>query len=264
VLYFKGLEIAERQLAEHGELSQYIAKPPPEFHYVLLAVAAIYYFRFVNAFRRALPQIFSVRRRNLLRRRKQMAALLSAEHGLAPGGAATLMEDDKLLSQHLQQFLGEHRVPFALPLYDDLGRYQFSAPAKVEVLAKALLHSVAVGRDNELFILAVDLLELEDRLEPLLRAVGVALARQHQVMLVLPLPAGINLDDLPIALGSFQEKERQAIIGLAMRERLQRSYKKVAKAFSRKGVAVLRADSEQSVRLILTRMEQIRLAGRRR
>jgi hypothetical protein len=49
-----------------------------------------------------------------------------------------------------------------------------------------------------------------------------------------------------------------------MRERLQRSYKKVAKAFSRKGVAVLRADSEQSVRLILTRMEQIRLAGRRR
>ncbi|MFL5244999.1 MAG: DUF58 domain-containing protein [Gemmataceae bacterium] len=263
LLYFRVLEITERHMAENKELSQYIAKPPPEFHYVLLGIAAIYYIRFANGLRRALPQIFSVRRRNLIRRRKRLAALLSAEHGLAPGGAAMLLEDDKMLSRHLQQFLGEHRVPYGLPLYDDRGRYQFSAPTKLETLAKAILHSVRMGHDNELFILAVDLLELEDHLEPLLRAVSVALARQHQVMLILPLPVGFRLDDLPVALDPSLAEERQAVVGLALRERLQRSYRKAAKAFSRKGVAVLRADSKQSVRLILTRMEQIRIAGRR-
>src|SRR5262249_33658032 len=190
--------------------------------------------------------------------------MLTLHHGLGPGSLAILMEDDRLLSVHLQRFLADHRVPYCLPLYDDQGRYVFAAPAKIKVLANALLRSVAVGHDNELFILAADLLELEDDLAPLLRAVGVALARQHQVMLVLPLPRGVSLEDSPVDLGSSKREERQAALRLITQERLQRSYRKVAKAFSRKGVTVVRAEGEQSVRLILARMEQIRLAGRTR
>ncbi|MFX9065594.1 hypothetical protein ABTN38_19505, partial [Acinetobacter baumannii] len=62
---------------------------------------------------------------------------------------------------------------------------------KIEVLSGALLRAVSQGRDNELFVLLADLLELTEHLGPLLRAVKVALARHHQVMVVCPWPVDV-------------------------------------------------------------------------
>ena len=112
------------------------------------------------------------RQRTLEVWRKRLAALLSVRHGLAPGGLAALMEDDDLMVSHLQRFLAEHQVPCPLSLYDHLGRYQFAAAGKVDVLARALLRAVGRGHDNELFVLLVDLLELSERVGPLLRRAG--------------------------------------------------------------------------------------------
>jgi uncharacterized protein (DUF58 family) len=126
-----------------------------------------------------------------VRWRKRMSAILSIQYDLAPGGLAVLMEDDERFSLYLQRFLADHHVPYSLPLYDDSGRYLFAAPQKVEVLARGLLRAVGKGRDNELFVILADLLELSDELEPLLRSVKVALARHHQVMVICPWPAGV-------------------------------------------------------------------------
>ncbi|HTU20990.1 MAG TPA: DUF58 domain-containing protein, partial [Gemmataceae bacterium] len=125
--------------------------------------------------------------------RKQLAAIVSARYGLAPGGLAALLEDDDAFSLLLQRFLSEHQVPYSLPLYSPEGRYLFAAPAKVPVLADALVRAVGKGRDNELFVLLADLLELDEALDPLLRAVRVALGRHHQVVLICPWPPGLEL-----------------------------------------------------------------------
>ena len=118
--------------------------------------------------------------------KEKKAAILSIQYGLAPGGLALLLEDDERFSLDLQRFLADHHVPYSLPLYDDSGRYLFVAPEKVEVLARGLLRAIGRGRDNELFVILADLLELSHELEPLLRAVKVALARHHQVMVICP------------------------------------------------------------------------------
>src|SRR5207244_483877 len=119
--------------------------------------------------------------------------------GLAPGGLALLLEDDEACSLALQRFLAEHHVPYPLPLYGPDGRYLFASPAKVEVLARALLRAVGRGRDNELFVLLADLLELTEQLGPLLRAVKVALARHHLVIVICPWPPGIPVPDGKVA-----------------------------------------------------------------
>ena len=104
------------------------------------------------------------------------AALFSARYGLAPGGVALLLEDDRTFGRCLQRFLTEHAVPHELPLYDARGRYLFAAPGKVGVLAEALTRAVGRGRDNELFVLLADFLEIVEHLGPVLGAVKVALA----------------------------------------------------------------------------------------
>src|SRR5262249_46229442 len=145
------------------------------------AVLALIYLR--------LPRyLFFPERRRLARQRKPLAALLSVRYGLGPGGLELLLANDELQSSLVQRFLAEHHVPYPLPLYDRKGQYRFASVAKIEVLARMLTRAVGKGHDNELYVLLVDLLELSDSLGVLLRAIKVALARHHRVMVICPWP----------------------------------------------------------------------------
>src|SRR5207248_1055609 len=135
---------------------------PPEVEYAALLLGLLFLWPGLVAVARAFASRFlSARERRLARWRKQLAAVLSARYGLAPGGLALLLEDDAQCALLLQRFLAEHHVPYPLPLYDAEGRYLFAAPGKVEVLAQALVAAVGKGHDNELFVLLADLLELD-------------------------------------------------------------------------------------------------------
>jgi hypothetical protein len=217
-----------------------------------------------------------VRRR--ARWRKRLAALLSARHGLAPGGLAALLEDDDAFSREMQRFLSDHRVPYALPFHDPSGRYLHAAPEKVAVLARALTTTVARGRDNELYVLLADLFELDDQIAPLLQAVRVARARHHQVIIVSPWPDGISLpqdeeeglDRVHVSTGRSSGTGRagkhslKALLHRATSLRFHNAYHRLRRVFLRLGVPIVCARGEEPLPLILERLEQLRLAGGRR
>jgi uncharacterized protein (DUF58 family) len=210
--------------------------------------------------------------------RKQLAALLSVRYGLAPGGLGALLEDDDAFALLVQRFLTEHQVPYSLALYDRAGRYLFAAPPKVSVLADALLRAVGKGHDNELFVLLADLLELDDRLQPLLAAVRVALGRHHQVVLICPWPPGLPLPhDNPAreaaatlavhgrptgADRADKEKDQADVWGEATTQRFHAAYQRLRRTFTRLGVSVICAAGDEPVPLILDRLERLRMVGR--
>jgi uncharacterized protein (DUF58 family) len=229
----------------------------------------------------ALAVRFSRRYHRHYRWRKHLAAILSVRHGLGPGGLATLLEDDDLCSRHLQRFLNDHQVPVPLPLYDSQGRYLFAAPRKIEVLAGAFLRAVARGRDNELFVILADLLELDDHIGKLLAAIKAALARHHQVMVVCPWPADIPMPKKRKKEAGIKSQESgvrsqgsgfelldpesttvQALLRRATVVRFHRAYYDLRRSFARFGVRVLCAKSEDSVPLILNRLERLRILER--
>lgn len=229
--------------------------------------------------RQALLGRFHWRERQRYRWRKQLAAVLSILHDLGPGGVGLLLEDDDRFSLEMQHFLAEHQVPYTLPLFGRAGEYLFAAPGKVEVLARALTRAVGKGRDNELFVLLADVLELGDHLAPLVRAVKVALARHHQVILICPWPPGIPLPEregLPAltqpsaslpplpAWGHLLPQEAQEFLDQLTAWRLQRAFDELRRTFGRLGVTVLCAAQQDAVQLILDRLERLRVGGRGR
>ncbi len=225
------------------------------FILVLTAVCLIF------GFALAPGRLFFPKRRRHYRWRKQLAAILSARYDLAPGGVALLAEDHELFAVSLQRFLGEHQVPYTLPLYDGAGRYLFAAPGKIDVLAKALLNAVAHSHDNELFVLLVDLLELRDELAPLLRAVKVASARHHRVMIVCPWPPGVPppakkepeglaRGDRPLPLAD--------LLNQATTLRFHDSFYRLRRAFARARVPVLCAQDHDAAPLIVERLDRLR------
>jgi hypothetical protein len=223
-----------------------------------------------------LSLLLSGRARRHARWRKRLAALMCVCPGdeqtggtrvrsrlaLGHGALDLLLEDDDLFSLHLQRFLADHQVPCAVPLYDERGQYLFALPRKVDVLAAALLQAVSRGRDNELYVLLADLLELDDRLEPLLQAARVAMGRHHQVMLVCPWPQDVPLPgkgDDPGRAAATDDTLPGLVRSLA-EARVHAAYHRVRRAFARLGVQVVCAGSEESVPLVLDRIERLRSA----
>jgi uncharacterized protein (DUF58 family) len=215
---------------------------------------------------RGLRAISGVRGRQYLQR-KRLAALLAVRYDLGPGGLTLLLEDEERLTVYVQRFLAEHHVPYPLSLYDDKGRYLFASPDKVKVLAGNVLAAVGKGHDNELFVLLADLLELDDALEPLLRAIKVARARHHRVMIVCPWPPGVPP---PGERPNRRRRPRHPkdpgwlkhAVMEAMFDRLYRAFRKLRRIFARLGVQVVCAAEEDSVTLILKRLDQLRAQGR--
>ncbi len=215
-----------------------------------------------------LSLLVSWRRRRLTRWRKKLAAVLAVRYGPRWGGLEALLEDDDLFAAAQQRFLSEHQVPFAVSLYDQDGRYLLAAPEKVSVLATALTRAVGKGHDNELFVLLADVLELDDRLGPLLQAVRVALSRHHQVVLVCPWPAGLPLPREDRGKRRLPELSPDAplhhLLTRADTMRFHAAYARIRRTFARLGALVVCAGSEEPLPLVLARLERLRTAGRRR
>ncbi len=204
---------------------------------------------------------FSPTYRRAYQWRKQLAAILAVRYGLGPAGLALLLEDDARCADCLQRFLAEHQVAYPYPLYDERGGYLFAAPHKPQALADALLRRIVHGKDNELFVLCVDVLENTDNLAPLERAVCVARAKHHQVAVICPWPAGV---DVPGARPADHAAplDFQLIMQRLCTAQLHRAFAKVQRAFGRVGVRVFCAAPGDSVDWILHRMRRLRIQQR--
>src|SRR5262249_28636590 len=130
-------------------------------------------------------------------------------------------------------------------------------PGKVGVLAQALLEAVGRGRDNELYVLLADLLELEEQLDPLLQAVRVALARHHPGVLVCPWPPGLEAPGGKVdrvESGVSVEELLERVAGA----RYQGAYARLRRTFARLGVSVVCAATDEPVPLVLDRLDRLR------
>jgi uncharacterized protein (DUF58 family) len=208
--------------------------------------------------------LVSNKKRRRGRWRKHLAALFSVRYGPIPGGIEALLQDDDPYSLYLQRFLAEHQVPCYVPLYDEKGRYQFARPEKIVVLARALVMAAARGLDNELYVIMADLLELDGQLDPLLQAVRVALGRHHQVLVICPWPQGVPMPEDEKPRRKPREDTLRGLVTVLAHQNLHAAYHRIRRTFARLGVQMICAASEESVRLILNRLERIRSLGGRR
>jgi uncharacterized protein (DUF58 family) len=210
-------------------------------------------------------------------RRKQLGVLFATLDGDEPGAETHYLHDDQVFARRAQRFLAEHHARYPVRLYDARGRYLFHSRPKLDVLVRALNYGVARGRDNELFVLLVDLVDLADDLDLLIRAVRVAVARHHQVMVIVPWHEDIpeppreqpaEDDRIPLRKAErFAEGGYRAIADELKRDfvaHYHKAYFKIRREFSRLGVIVIRADHGEPVQTVLDRLDRLRGVGRRR
>jgi hypothetical protein len=203
------------------------------------------------------------------KRRYELAHVIAAAENLGVQGPALLMENDAMFTHCVQQFLIDHEVPYARPLHDEAGRYVFSSTGKIQHLVQAILASVSRAKDNELFLLSVDLFEVEN-VELLLSAIKAARSRHHDVIIAAPWPSELadptELGDPTQLLAPHEWAKASAKEGsteqvsASLIEHYFRSYELLRRELGRLGVALILARPGRSVSLIMERVEAIRSA----
>ena len=221
--------------------------------------------------------------RTATRQQRELAAVLAAHFRLGISGRAALSTNRFSLLNMAQRFLAEHQIPYPGPVFDEYGRDLFRSPEKIDRAAKLLMSSVRRGRDNELFVIVADLLDLEDHLQPLLQAIKVATARHHRVIVICAWPAAAALPSSPsppaaawpplpgrpfqagpslATAGEFAEKiaaasNFQAAVAIESRHR-HTAFGRLKSAMARLGVRVVCASDRIAPKLVLTEMELLR------
>lgn len=210
-------------------------------------------------------------------RRKQLGMLFATlDHDVA-GAETHYLHDDQFFARRTMRFLADHRYRYPLRLYDARGRYLFRSADKIGVLVKALNYAVARGRDNELFVLMVDLIDLVQEVEPLIRTIRVAVARHHQVIVVLPWhgdvpapPRDAPKDDdaLPMERAPrFADGGLKAVTDDLIQDMVDtyhRHFFRLRRELGRLGVPVVRAETDDPVQVVVSRMDRLRGIGGRR
>lgn len=195
--------------------------------------------------------------------RKKISAVIANHERLGPGGVAMLYHENDTFERRLTRWLSEHRVAVPTMLYDDDGRYLFRNAGKIRSLARAMTESVARAKDNELYVLLVDLLDVEADRTPLLKAVKMARARHHHVQVVIPWPPGVPLPDKkkdpPRSL--YMSPNLQELLSRVWTSRLHQAIGDLRREFGKVGVPVIAAADELTVPAVLEQMQRLRQGG---
>jgi len=211
-------------------------------------------------------------RRKERARRKTLAAVVAVEQNLGPGALSWMEHDEAALSASLQRFLAEHRVPYAPPLFDAKGKYLLSDPQKANRVAKLLARAVAHAKDDELFVLMVDVLSLLDGWDSFMSAVRTALARKHQIAVVFPWPDGLPPPNnaawlaegvAGVDLLKLDERAINRLVRLLDFKAYRTAYQKVHDELARLRVAVVCMAENDAIPQLLDRLESLRWARRR-
>ncbi len=194
--------------------------------------------------------LFGRRRRERLQR-KQLAALWAMQDGDGPAWIERYMHDDAAFVARAERFWQEHYQPPPQPAGTG---WTLQEPSdKVAALAAVLVQAVGYARDNELYVLFVDLLEGSPELAPLIRACHMVRARHHQVLVVVPL--GEEPQRMPLRAGRPADQAMlQELWGYWQQQSLQR----VRQEFAAIGVSVLPLQAGETVQAVLQRLDQLR------
>ena len=197
-------------------------------------------------------------------RRKQLCALFAVLDDAGPAAIERLRNDDVAFAKRTTAFLQHHQTRLPLVMFDRDGAYRFRNPEKVVILANALTQSVGRARDNELYIILADLLELGVDIQPLVNAAKVARARHHQVLVILPWPPDVPAPNAQAPKATQDDAKIATVVQSVLIARYHRNFAALRSALAKAGATVVRVDSGDPVRLVLERLDQLRGARIRR
>lgn len=211
-------------------------------------------------------------RRRRADRRMRMASLFAELYGLTPDSTIELVQNEAVFADYAQRFLIDSGSAWMEPAIDRRGRGFHDCMAKLEPLGQALTQAVAHGRDNELFVLLVDLIDCANEANRLSSVIRLALARHHRVVVICPTPdfrrpaqrrpprprSGEHATSVEERAEPFVDTSLDGLLIRAEQLRLDSAAEKLRRELRRLGAGVAFSADRSAVKLVLAEADLAR------
>jgi uncharacterized protein (DUF58 family) len=124
----------------------------------------------------------------LRRDRVQLSCVLAERYGLTDYEHVQLMADDDSMAQAMQRFLSEHGRAWTSPMIPAYDIPKFLSQRAVDLLVKSIQQAIMRAKDNEVFIVVVDLLSSTRSLDDIVSVLRTAKSRHHRVVVISQSP----------------------------------------------------------------------------
>lgn len=203
-------------------------------------------------------------RRSRTRKRKQLSAVFATLDRDTSGAVERYLKDDGVFIERAGRFLTDHHIR---PPASSDGRPADGAGSKTDVLAVALRRAISTARDNELYVILADLVDVAEECQHLVRAVRLARARHHHILVIVPWPehvpppAEAGGRSRPVARPAGPRAGRLRItqvVQAGLVRQYQRRFILLRTELARVGATVLRVAEDDPVRVVLDRLDRLR------
>ncbi|MHC4880105.1 MAG: DUF58 domain-containing protein [Planctomycetota bacterium] len=199
-------------------------------------------------------------RRLELNRRSRLAAVLVEFYGLPFEMTFRLERDELMLTNWLQRFLIEQGCAWTWPVIERRSRELHDWDGKFDTLTHELSRAILHGRDNELFVLLLDLIDYSGPLMRLEKVIRLARAKHHRVSVICSWPDSSQIST-EIAEESLARKQNSAIAEQLMRAerlRISSSAQRLRRELRRCGASVSFATDPASIHATLAEADLAR------
>lgn len=199
-------------------------------------------------------------RRRELNRRTRLAGVLAALYDLPFAMIIRLERDELLLSQWLQQFLTDQGCAWTWPVIERRSRELHDWDGKFDTLTDELSRAILHGRDNELFVLLIDLVDYTGPLVRLEKVIRLARARHHRVSIICSWPNAAPLHSAPADDQNRSPADEAILDRLLQTEqiRIQTAAERLRRELCRCGAAVSFATDLSSIQRTLAQADLAR------
>ena len=187
--------------------------------------------------------------RKRFKRRTRLAALFTQLYHLPIDVQSQLIYDDRLMSSWCHQFLTDAGMAWMEPAIEDNGKAKHDCIPRLESLSSAITNAVAYGKDNELFVILVDLLDCSAELHRILPAIRLALSRHHRVSVICPTPDFRRPDQFDPP--DFRTMTAEDFLLRAQHTRINAAAETISREFRRIGVAVSFSADRTAIKMVL-------------
>ena len=191
------------------------------------------------------------------KQRSRLAALMTELYSLHDDAPIRLAHDDKLMAIQLQKFLIDSGYAWTEPVVERRGQEIHDWHGKFDTITEALTSTVARARDNELYVLLIDLIDHSGTLGRLRQAVRMARARHHSVAVICPWthpkrPHTAGIREVPL-IGDADQ-----LLAHSEWARVNAAAARLKRKLKRLGVPIGFASDQRSMQMVLTEAELAR------
>ncbi|MCU0711842.1 MAG: DUF58 domain-containing protein [Pirellula sp.] len=193
------------------------------------------------------------------RQRNQVCNVLAEHYKLSDWEHVRMIVDESFLAKWMQRYLCEHGREWVFPMIPEEDIPHYLSQNAIDQLIRSVQQAVQIAKDNEVFVLMVDLLSADRDISRLLQSLKVARGKHHRVVVVSQSPTFEPIEKWDLSkMSKLRDASPESLRRMASQLRIAERFQTVKLQLNAIGVPFSVTSDDSSISSVLREVDLAR------